>query len=87
MEQGLLYCAADFLNVLRKGCWWGGVLLVHSEIYYAPVDDGWKEVLVRNILHVLHVLHYVTVLLQVVLVRNVLHVLHVLHYVSVFLQA
>jgi hypothetical protein len=24
MEQGLLYCAVDFLNVLRKGCWWGG---------------------------------------------------------------
>jgi hypothetical protein len=39
----------------------GGVLLVHSEIYIVPVDDGWEEVLVRN---VLHVLHYVPVLLQ-----------------------
>jgi hypothetical protein len=29
----------------------GGVLLVHSEIYYVPVDDGWEEVLVHNILH------------------------------------
>ncbi len=29
----------------------GGVLLVHSEIYYVPVDDGWEEVLVRNVLH------------------------------------
>ncbi len=29
----------------------GGVLLVHSEIYYVPVDDGWEVVLVRNVLH------------------------------------
>jgi hypothetical protein len=29
----------------------GGLLLVHSEILYVPVDDGWEEVLVRNILH------------------------------------
>jgi hypothetical protein len=29
----------------------GGQLLVHSEIYYVPVGDGWKEVLVRNVLH------------------------------------
>ncbi len=36
-----LYGAVDFLNVLKKGCWWvGGVLLVHSEIYYVPVGDG-----------------------------------------------
>jgi hypothetical protein len=35
----------------------GGVLLVHSEIYYVPIGDGWEEVLVRN------VIHYVTVLL------------------------
>ncbi len=28
-----------------------GVLLVHSEIYYVPGDDGWEEVLVRNVLH------------------------------------
>jgi hypothetical protein len=41
-----LYGAVDFLNVLKKGCWWGrGVLLVHSEIYYVPVGDGWEEVL------------------------------------------
>jgi hypothetical protein len=54
-----LYSAVDFLNVLKKGCWWGGgVLLVHSEIYYVPVGDGWEEVLVRN------VLHYVPVLLS-----------------------
>jgi hypothetical protein len=33
----------------------GGVLLVHSEIFYVPVDDGWEEVLVRN------ELHYVTI--------------------------
>jgi hypothetical protein len=44
-----LYGAVDFLNVLKKGCWWGGgVLLVHSEIYYVPIGDGWEEVLVRN---------------------------------------
>jgi hypothetical protein len=34
-----LYGTVDFLNVLKKGCWWGGggcvtVLLVHSEIFY-----------------------------------------------------
>ncbi len=27
------------------------VFLVHSEIFYVPVDDGWEEVLVRNVLH------------------------------------
>jgi hypothetical protein len=54
-----LYGAVDFLNVLKKAVvWGGGVLLVHSEIYYVPVDDGWDEVLVRN------VLHYVPVLLS-----------------------
>ncbi len=59
-----LYGAVDFLNVLKNGCWWGGggMLLVHSEIYYVPIGDGWEEVLVRN---VLHVLHFVPVLLQV----------------------
>jgi hypothetical protein len=47
-----LYGAVDFLNVLKKGCWWGvAVLLVHSEIYYVPVDDDWEEVLARNVLH------------------------------------
>ncbi len=39
-----LYGAVDFLNVLKKGWWWGvgGVLLVHSEIYYVPIGDGWE---------------------------------------------
>jgi hypothetical protein len=54
-----LYGAVDFLNVLKKGCWWRGVLLVHSEIYYIPVDDGWEEVLVHNVVHYVPVLHYV----------------------------
>jgi hypothetical protein len=35
----------------------GGVLLVHSEIYYVPVDDGWDQVLVRYVLHYIPVLH------------------------------
>ncbi len=25
------------------------MLLVHSEIYYIPIGDGWEEVLVRNV--------------------------------------
>ncbi len=29
----------------------GGVLLIHSEIYYVPIGDGWEEVLVHNVLH------------------------------------
>ena len=32
------------------------LLLVHSEIYYVPGDDGWEEVLVRNVLHYVLVL-------------------------------
>ncbi len=47
-----LYGAVDFLNVLKKGCWWGGgegVLLVHSEIFNVPVDDGCEEILVHNV--------------------------------------
>jgi hypothetical protein len=39
-----LYDAVDFLNVLKNAVVGGGggrVLLVHSEIYYVPVDDGW----------------------------------------------
>ncbi len=28
-----------------------GVLVVHSEIYYVPIGDGWQEVLVRNVLN------------------------------------
>ncbi len=27
------------------------MLLVHSEIYYVPIGDGWTEVLVRNVIH------------------------------------
>ncbi len=27
------------------------MLLVHNEIHYVPIGDGWEEVLVRNILH------------------------------------
>jgi hypothetical protein len=37
--------------------------LVHNEIHYVPIGDGWEEVLVRN------VLHYVPVLLLVCLNR------------------
>jgi hypothetical protein len=39
----------------------GGVLLVHSDIYYVPVDDGWEEVLVHNVIHYVPVLHYVPI--------------------------
>ncbi len=39
----------------------GCVLLVHSEIYYVPVDDGWEVVLVRNVSHYVPVLHYVPI--------------------------
>ncbi len=42
---------------MRVGC----VLLVHSEIYYVPVDDGWEVVLVCNVLHYVTVLHYVPI--------------------------
>ncbi len=53
-----LYGAVDILNVLIKCCWWGGgVLLVHSEIYYVPIGDAWEEVLVHNVLHYVPVLH------------------------------
>jgi hypothetical protein len=53
-----LYGAVDFLNVLKKGCWWGGgVLLVHSEIYYVPAGDGWEEVLIHDVLHYVPVPH------------------------------
>ncbi len=37
------------------------MLLVHSEIYYVPVGDGWEEVLVHNIFHYVPVLHYVPI--------------------------
>jgi hypothetical protein len=30
------------------------VLLVHSEIYYVPIGDGWTEVLVRNVIRWYH---------------------------------
>ncbi len=33
------------------------MLLVHSELYYVPIGDGWEEVLVRNVLHYIPVLH------------------------------
>ncbi len=46
-----LYGAVDFLNVLKKGCWYGGV---HCTV---PIGDGWEEVLVRNVLHYVPVLH------------------------------
>ncbi len=39
----------------------GCVLLVHSEIYYVPVDDGWEVVLVCNVFHNVPVLHYVSI--------------------------
>ncbi len=46
------YGAVDFLKVLNKGCWWGGgVLLLHSEIYYVPIGDGWEEVHYVPVLH------------------------------------
>jgi hypothetical protein len=50
--------AVDFFNVLKKGCWGGGggVLLIHNEIHYVPIGDGWEEVLVRNVLHYVPVL-------------------------------
>jgi hypothetical protein len=53
----ILYGTVNFLNVLKKGCWGGGVLLVHSEIDYVPIGDGWEEVLVHNVLHYVPVLH------------------------------
>ncbi len=37
------------------------MLLVHSEIYYVPRGDGWEEVLIRNVLHYVPVLHYVQI--------------------------
>ncbi len=52
-----LYGAVDFLNVLKKGCWGGGggVFLVHNEIHYVPIGDGWE--------HYVPVLHYVPITL------------------------
>ncbi len=32
--------------------------MVHSEIYYVPIGDGWEEVLVRNVLHYVPVLFW-----------------------------
>ena len=52
-----LYGAVDFLNVLKRGCWeGGGVLLVHNEIHYVPIGVVWEEVLVLNVLHYVPVL-------------------------------
>ncbi len=48
-----LYGAVFFLKCPEEGLWGGGggggggargVGLVHSEIYYVPVGDGWEEV-------------------------------------------
>ncbi len=36
----------------------GGVLLVHSEIYYVPVDDDWEVVLVRITLRTRYFIMY-----------------------------
>ncbi len=44
-----LYGAVDFLKVLKIAVGGGGVLLVHSDIYYVPVDDGWDQLLGRNV--------------------------------------
>ncbi len=54
------------------------MLLVHTEIHYVPIGDGWREVLVRNVIHYVlvlvgNVIHYVPVL-----VRNVIHYVPVL---------
>jgi hypothetical protein len=32
------------------------MLVVHSEIYYVPIGDGWEEVLHYNVLHYVPVL-------------------------------
>ncbi len=37
--------------------------MVHNEIHYVPIGDGWEEVLVRNVLHYVPVLHYVQITL------------------------
>jgi hypothetical protein len=39
-----LYGPVDFLNVLKKGCWGGGdVLVVLNEIHYVPLGEGGKK--------------------------------------------
>jgi hypothetical protein len=45
----------------------GGVLLVHNEIHYVPIGDGWEEVLIRN------VLHYVPVHTPITLSKSLSH--------------
>ncbi len=50
-----------FLKFSEEGL--GGVLLVHNEIHYVPIGDGWEEVLVRNVLHYVPVLYYVPITL------------------------
>ncbi len=37
------------------------MLLVHNEIHYVPIGDGWEEVLVCNVLHYVPLLHYVPI--------------------------
>jgi hypothetical protein len=57
------YSVVDFLNVLKKGFWGGGVAVIGTYLnteHYVPIGDGWEEVLVSN------VLHYVPVLLSTV---------------------
>jgi hypothetical protein len=56
-----LYGAVDFLNVLKKGCWGEGFLLVPNEIHHVPIGDGWEKVLVHNVLHYVPVLQYVPI--------------------------
>jgi hypothetical protein len=51
-----LYGAVDFLNVLKKSCWWGGGCYWYI-VKYVPIGDGWGEVLVHNVLHYVPVLH------------------------------
>ncbi len=34
------------------------MLLVHNEIHYVPIGDGWEEVLVCNVLHYVPVLRF-----------------------------
>jgi hypothetical protein len=58
----VLYTALFFLKYSPEGLFGGGgVLLVHNEIHYVPIGDGWEEVLVRNVLHYVPVLHHVPI--------------------------
>ncbi len=37
------------------------MLLVHNEMHYVTIGDGWEEVLVHNVLHYVPALHYVPI--------------------------